>query len=92
MEVQAFNLFGYPLWFMYVIGLVEVACAIGVLIPRYASIAAAVAACNMLGALISHLTHGQTGPAVVPFVLMIVAISLVFLRGGVRQLASLKAG
>ena len=71
LEAQAFILFGLPLWFMYVIGVVEVVAAIGIFIPRYASIAAALAACVMLGAVIMHLTHGQTASAVVPFVLLI---------------------
>ena len=87
MEVQAFNLFGLPIWFMYVIAVVELVSAVGVLIPRYASIAAALAACNMLGALTMHLTHGQTAAASVPFVLMIASIAVVFLRGGFRQFA-----
>ena len=85
MEVQAFNLFGLPIWFMYVIAVVEVVSAVGVLIPRYASIAAALAACNMLGALTMHLTHGQTAAATVPFVLLIASVAVVFLRGGFRQ-------
>jgi len=92
MEVQAFNLFGLPLWFMYVIAVVEVVSGIGVLVPRYSAIAAALAACNMAGALVMHLTHGQTAAAFVPFVLLVSSIAVVFLRGGIRQLASLKAG
>jgi putative oxidoreductase len=92
MEAQAFALFGLPLWFMYVIAVVETVAGIGILIPRYASIAAALAACNMLGALIMHLTHGQTSAALVPFVLLLSSIAVIFLRGGVRQVASLRAG
>lgn len=87
MEVQAFNLFGLPIWFMYVIAVVEVVSGVGVLIPRYASIAAALAACNMLGALTMHLTHGQTAAASVPLVLLLASIAVVFLRGGIRQFA-----
>jgi putative oxidoreductase len=87
MEVQAFNLFGLPIWFMYVIAVVELVSAVGLLIPRYASLAAALAACNMLGALTMHLTHGQTAAASVPFVLLIASIAVIFLRGGIRQFA-----
>lgn len=87
MEAQAFDLFGLPLWFMYVIGVVEAVAGIGILIPRYASIAAVLAACDMFGALIMHLTHGQTSSAVVPLVLLISAIAVVFLRGGIRHVA-----
>jgi len=74
------------------IAVVEVVSGIGVLVPRYSAIAAALAACNMAGALVMHLTHGQTAAAFVPFVLLVSSIAVVFLRGGIRQLASLKAG
>ena len=33
-EIQAFDRWGYPLWFMYLSGVVEVAGAIGLLLPR----------------------------------------------------------
>jgi len=81
MMVQEFSLFGYPQWFMYVTGALELLGAILVLIPRTASIGAGVVVCIMIGALFSHLTHGQAGMVVGPLVLLLMAIALGWLRG-----------
>jgi uncharacterized membrane protein YphA (DoxX/SURF4 family) len=46
---------GYPVWFRYLIGIVEVACGITLLIPKYAIDAASVLIIVMLGALLTTI-------------------------------------
>lgn len=58
-EVDAFLRWGYPLAFMYVIGVLEVAGAVGLLISRVSALASLCLAALMLGAVTTHLTHGE---------------------------------
>jgi uncharacterized membrane protein YphA (DoxX/SURF4 family) len=81
MEVQAFQSFGYPLWFMDVTGLLEVAGAILVLVPRVAFVGAGLLTCVMVGAVFSHLTHGQAGMVAPAAVLLVLALVVGTLRG-----------
>jgi putative oxidoreductase len=85
MEEHAFQSFGYPLWFMYVIGLLEIAGAILVLVPRVAYVGAGLLACVMVGAVFSHLTHGQAAMTPVPLVLLLIALAAGTLRGWGEQ-------
>jgi uncharacterized membrane protein YphA (DoxX/SURF4 family) len=84
MMVTEFALFGYPQWFMYLTGLIEVVSAILLLVPRVAGIGAGLLVCVMLGALGSHLTHGQAAMIGAPAVLLILALILGSLRGWSR--------
>jgi putative oxidoreductase len=69
--VQMFDKVGLGQWFRYFTGLLEVAGAIGLLIPRYAFYAAILLALVMVGAVITHLTviGGSPLPAVALLVL-----------------------
>mgnify|MGYP001385457403 CR=1 FL=1 len=58
-EVAAFERWGYTPEFMYLTGLLEVAGGIGVLIKRLSALAAACLAALMLGAVLTHLQHGE---------------------------------
>jgi uncharacterized membrane protein YphA (DoxX/SURF4 family) len=81
MMVHEFSLFGFPLWFMYLTGVIEIAGAVLVLVPRFAYVGAAALVCVMAGAVFSHLTHGQAGMIGVPLVLLILAAVVGTLRG-----------
>jgi uncharacterized membrane protein YphA (DoxX/SURF4 family) len=61
---------GFPSWFVIVIGTVEVLGAIGLLIPRFALFAASMLAIVMLGALGTLLTHpgGPMGWGATPII------------------------
>ena len=84
MQVDAFtNIYGYGTAFMYVVGIVEIISAIGLvigfwkknLVPVFSGIIAVV----MAGAVFTHLIAGQGfGVAMTPFILLILA-SIVFL-------------
>src|ERR1700738_4462576 len=80
-EVQAFQSFGYPLWFLYVTGLLEVTGAILVLVPRVAFVGAGLLTCVMVGAVFAHLTHRQAAMMAPAAVLLIVALVVGTLRG-----------
>lgn len=80
MMVAEFTLFGLPQWFMYLTGIIEVASAILLLIPRVAGAGAGLLACVMVGALFAHLTHGQADKALAPLVLLILAVIVGSLR------------
>ncbi len=78
--LEQFRSFEYPLWFMYVTGAIEFACAIVVLIPRYAHVGAGILACVMAGAVVSHVAHGQLTLVVPPILLLILALVVGTLR------------
>ena len=61
--VEAFDKVGLGQWFRYFTGLLEVAGAIGLLIPRYAFYAAVLLAIVMVGAIIAHVTVLGGSPA-----------------------------
>jgi putative oxidoreductase len=69
--VGLFDKVGLGQWFRYFTGLLEVAAAIGLLIPRYACYAAVLLAIVMVGAITAHVTvlGGSPAPAAVLLVL-----------------------
>jgi len=77
--VELFDKVGRGQWFRYLTGLLEVAGAIGLLIPRYAFYAAGLLAIVMVGAIIAHVTVLGTSPAV-PVVLLILSGTIAWLR------------
>jgi uncharacterized membrane protein YphA (DoxX/SURF4 family) len=85
MMVAEFETFGLPLWFMYLTGLLEVAGAVLVLVPRLAFAGAGLLACIMLGALAAHLSHGQAAMIGAPALLLIMAVAVGTLRGWGRD-------
>lgn len=58
-EIEAFTRWGYPLWFMYLAGAIEVAGAVLLLVPRLSALAAAGLAAFMLGAVATHVVHAE---------------------------------
>lgn len=58
-EVDAFTRWGYPSWFMYLTGILEVAGAIGLLVPRVSALAAFCLAGLMVGAVGTHVMHAE---------------------------------
>ena len=67
MHVDNFARWGYPAWFQYVTGLVEVGAALLIVLPATRFYGAAVLVCTMLGAVVTHLVAGESsmlaGPA-----------------------------
>lgn len=69
-EIVAFERWGYPLWFMYFTGVVEVAGGIGLLIRRFSALAAAGLATMMIGAVATHVIHSEWGMLVAAAVIL----------------------
>lgn len=69
-EIAAFERWGYPLWFMYFTGAVEVAGGIGLLIRRLSALAAAGLAAMMIGAVATHVIHAEWGMLVAATIIL----------------------
>ena len=79
MIVQNFEKWGYPTFFLYVVGLTEIICAIGLWIPRFRGLAALGLVGLMVGAVRTHLLYAefnQLGPAVVLGILALILFRL----------------
>jgi uncharacterized membrane protein YphA (DoxX/SURF4 family) len=78
---EAFETWGYPVWFRYFVGGCEVAGAIGLLVPRLAPFAAAGLVLLMGGATVTHLkTEGEARNAVVPVALVALLLGVAVAR------------
>ena len=71
--VEMFATIGAGQWFRYVVGALEIAGALGVLIPRLSGLAALGLACLMAGAAVTNLFILGANP-LLPIVLMVVSV------------------
>lgn len=69
---EMFAGWGYAAWFATVIGVLEALGAVGLLVPRTRSWAAVGLSGIMVGAMYTHLSHGEGGQVVRPLVFLIV--------------------
>jgi uncharacterized membrane protein YphA (DoxX/SURF4 family) len=69
-QVDSFAHWGYAVWFLYVIGAVETAGAIGLLVPRVAVFSVLLLGGTMLGAALTHLVHHEMMAVPVPLVIL----------------------
>jgi uncharacterized membrane protein YphA (DoxX/SURF4 family) len=69
-QIDSFAHWGYAEWFLYVIGAVETAGAVGLLIPRVAVFAVLLLGATMLGAALTHLVHHEMMAVPVPLVIL----------------------
>ena len=72
-HADAFARWGYPMWFLYVTGMVEVAGALLILVPAARFYGAVVLGCTMLGAAYTHLRADELQAVPIPLVLMALA-------------------
>jgi putative oxidoreductase len=77
--VALFAKVGLGQWFRYLTGVLEIAGAIGVLIPRVRFYGAVLLALVMIGAIIGHLTVLGGNPTP-PIVLLVLAATVAYLR------------
>ena len=80
MHVQSFARWGYPIWFMYVTGLVEVVAAILRVVPATRFYGAALLICTMFGAVAPHVNAGETAQMGAPLLLLVLAALVAWAR------------
>lgn len=79
-EIDAFMRWGYPLWFMYLTGAIEVAGGLALLIPRLAGLAAAGLALMMTGAIMTHVIHAELAMGIAATVLFSLLVGSAWVR------------
>lgn len=62
MWVRVFEEIGFGQWFRYATGVIEVVCAVLLLVPKATYVAVPLLICTMLGALLTHVLVIGTGP------------------------------
>lgn len=77
-----FEAWGYPAWFAVLIGIAELAGAIGLLIPKTTRWAALGLAAVMLGAVFTHVTNGEGAQVLRPLIFLGGLAAVWLLRSG----------
>ncbi len=75
-QVEHFQQWGYPIWFLYVTGLIEVGGGLCLFIPKAQFYGIVVLSITMVGAALTHLKAHEMSAFPVPLVLLILLISL----------------
>jgi putative oxidoreductase len=79
MHVDQFVHWGYPMWFMYVVGAIEVCGAVALLIPAMRFYGAVLLTCSLAGASITLLRAGEASRLPLTVLLMISAALIAWL-------------
>lgn len=79
-HVESFERWGYPMWFLYAVGLLEVVAAIGLLWPKTASVASGALLAVMLGAIATHLIHAEWGMTLPPLAISVLLGRILWVR------------
>jgi uncharacterized membrane protein YphA (DoxX/SURF4 family) len=75
-QIDSFFRWGYPLWFLYVIGAIELVGGIGLLIPQVRVFAVLILSVTMVGAVMTHFRAGEMTAVPVPLVLLVLLFIL----------------
>jgi uncharacterized membrane protein YphA (DoxX/SURF4 family) len=78
--VQNFARWGFPGWFIYLIGVLEVLGAVGLWVRPVRAFASLGLGGVMIGAALTHLTHGEAAKAFAPLVLLGLTAFLTYAR------------
>lgn len=76
-----FSEWGYPAWFATLIGVAEVAGAIGLLIPKLMRLAVVGLTLIMIGAAYTHISAGEGAAVLRPLIFLVFLWLAFFLRG-----------
>jgi hypothetical protein len=93
-EAQIKNLqsWGYPLWSLYPIGIIEIGLAIGILIPGLRKITIYGIFIWTIAAVVTHLQAGQAGYIGAPILFGVVAAVILLLSGNKSKAISAGEG
>ena len=75
-HAQDFSNWGYPYWFLYVTGIIEVGGAICLLIPATRLYGTLLLSVTMVGAAMTHFFAGEMGAVPVPLVILLLLLGL----------------
>jgi putative oxidoreductase len=78
-QIDSFFRWGYPLWFLYLIGAIELIGGICLLIPQIRFFAVLVLSVTMVGAFMTHLLAGEMAAVPVPLVLLVLLLILAWM-------------
>jgi uncharacterized membrane protein YphA (DoxX/SURF4 family) len=78
-QIKHFQSWGYPLWFRFPVGLVEIAFAIGLVIPGFRKITIYGIFIWTIVAVITHLQAGQANMIAGPIFFSVFAAAILFL-------------
>jgi uncharacterized membrane protein YphA (DoxX/SURF4 family) len=78
--VEHFRTWGYPDWFLFVVGAVEVTGAVLLLVPRAAFVGAGMLEVIMVGAIVTHLRHDPPSQALPALVLLLLLVLVGYAR------------
>jgi putative oxidoreductase len=81
MQIKNFESCGYPVWLRFPIGLIEIALAIGLLIPQYRRLTIYGIFIWTIVAVITHLQAGQASMIAGPIFFSVLAAVILFLSG-----------
>ena len=85
-QVEHFAQWGYPLWFLYLTGLIEVGGGICLFIPKAQYFGIVVLSITMVGAAVTHLRANEMSAFPVPIVLLCLLVMLAWtMRHPVRK-------
>ena len=85
-QVKHFAQWGYPLWFLYLTGIIEVGGGICLFIPKAQFYGIVVLSITMVGAALTHLRAGEMGAFPVPVALLCLLVMLAWtMRHPVRK-------
>jgi uncharacterized membrane protein YphA (DoxX/SURF4 family) len=73
--VQEFNQVGLGQWFRYFTGILEIAGALGLLVPRFARWAALLLVVVMIGAITAHFTVLRSNPTFASIIFVLAAVT-----------------
>lgn len=82
MLTEQFIRYGFPLWFMTLVGVGEVVGAVGLLFARTATLAGLGLGGIAVGALVTHFVNDPIGRAIPALVLLMLALGVAYLRLG----------
>ena len=80
MQIKNLESWGYPLWFRFPIGLIEILFAITILIPKYRKLTIYGIFIWTAGGVITHLQAGQAAMIGAPIMFSVLAAVILFLQ------------